>query len=653
MTVDRRIASGPPLGAAGVTPANGWEAEPSVQEARTDASSRGRSALVVGGCILVYLGLSFLSGASVWLHGPTTHLYEAGNGDASEGVWLLAQTPNAIVHGVNPFYTNWLHYPTGVNLVDNVGMQLLGLVTAPITLTAGPVLSWNVLMVLSFAGSATACFLVLRRWTAWWPAAFIGGLVYGFSPYMVAEGNSHLMNVVAPLPPLVLWTMDRILVRRSGSPWGSGLLLGLLLAAQLFISAELLSSTAVLLVVGAVVVLAAQALHRRSRPAMHAVSSRDGAIRLGMDLGYLWRAAAATVVVVVAAVAYPLWMAVAGPAHIVGPAQPVEVLKGLSTDVLTPIVPTINQRFTFGHAALGTRLVAEHGSGSLLLIDASENGGYLGIPLVVFLLAGVVALRRHRVVRFGAVMALAALVLSAGSELHVDGRFVGVPLPFTLLTHLKFFDSEVAGRYTVYVWLFVALLVALILDACHRAWTRRTGRAWWAAGAVVAAAALFPLVPSWPYPSGPIAIPAWFRSPFVARVPLGSTLLTFPFPSVASPQAMLWQADSGMRFRMPGGYVISPGPGGRATFYPPVTTASTALMSCASGAPAPPAVAGATTRAIGANLRHWHVETVVVPRNQQGWRCAAKVLSAVLGPPSSEAGSDVWHGPYRVSGQGS
>jgi len=582
-------------------------------------------AVPISGCIVAYLLLSFLADPSVWLHGPTTHLYNAGNGDVSEGVWLLVQTPYAIAHGLNPFANDWLHYPSGVNLVDNAGMQLLGLLVAPVTLLSSPVLSYNLLLLLSFAGSATATFLVLRRWTGWLPAAFVGGLAYGFSPYMVAMGNGHLMTLVTPIPPLVLWTMDRIMVRRSGIAWRNGLLLGLLLAAQLFVSVEVLTSTLVVLAVGVVVVLVAQRSDHRT-----ALAWRP-----------LWQAGAVAGAVLAVAVAYPLWVAVAGPAHIVGPAQSVEVLKGLSTDVLTPIVPTVNQHFTFGLAWTGTRLVAEHGK--TLLPDGSENGGYLGIPLLVLLVAGVAVLRRRPVVRFAAVMAVVALVLSMGSDLHSDGRFLGIPLPFAVLAHLPFVDSQVASRYTLYVWLFVALLVAVIADALH---TELRSRSWsgpLAGGAVLAIVlvVLVPLIPSWPYGSGPTGIPAWYQSAYARQVPVGSTLLSYPFPAVGSPTAMLWQAEAGMRFRMPGGYVISPGPRRKATFAPPLTAASIPLLECGAGIPQPPVTPAAVT-AVRANLRAWDVDTVVVPRSQKGWQCATTFYTGVLGPPATQAGSDVW-----------
>jgi hypothetical protein len=599
----------------------------------------GRRGPALALCVAGYVVLALLSDPSVWLHGPTTHLLEAGNGDVSEGVWYLAQTPYAVLHGANPFANNWLHYPSGVNLVDNTGQLLLGALAAPFTFVWGAVLAYNLVMVAAAAGSATAAFFVVRRWTAWLPAAFIGGLVYGFSPYMVGQGNGHPFLVAVPIPPLVLLMMDRIVVRRTGVAWRNGLVLGVLLVAQLYISAEVLASTVVVTACGVVVVLAAQLVARRRRAAAPAGAS-DAATAPGPDWGYLVKAGAVAAALLVVFAAYPLWVAVDGPAHIVGPAQSVDLIEGLSSDVLTPIVPTVNQHFSFGLAWTGTKMVAEHGA--TLFPDGAENGGYLGIPLIVGLVAGVVALRRRRVVRLAAVMAVVSLVLSMGSDLHFDGRYTGVRLPFDVLAHLPFFNSEVASRYSLYVWLFVALLVAVILDAVHTEVRRRRGEVPAVLASVaLAAAALFPLVPAWPYGSGRAAVPAWYESAYVGRVPVGSTLLSYPFPSVGNPSAMLWQAEAKMRFRMPGGYVISPGPGKVATFSPPSTVISNAFFECTAGIPQPP-VTKEMARQVRQNLRAWRVDTVVVPRNQRAWRCAARFLQGTLGPPVSEAGSDVW-----------
>lgn len=616
--------------------------------ATRDRLGRGRAAgsqrYGVALCIVIYFVLSFLADPSVWIHGPTTHLYNSGNGDVDEAVWFLAQTPYALVHGINPFANNWLHFPTGVNLVDNTSMPLLGMIAAPVTMLAGPVLSYNLLTLCSFAASATAAMFAVRRWTRWLPAAFLGGLVYGFSPYMVAMGNGHLMTLITPIPPLVLLMMDRILVRHVGTPLRNGLILGALLAAEMFISAEVLSSMLVVLVIGVLLVLGSRVVvSRRARP------HRSRNLGPGQGLGhrptppavpwrYLVRTGLIACLVLGACVAYPAWVAFAGPEHIVGPAQTPVLLKGLSSDLLTPIVPTVNQRISVGLAWTGTRMVAEHGK--VLFPDGSENGGYLGIPLVVLLVGGLVVLRRRPIVWFAAAMAAVAYVLSMGSELHVNGSFIGIPLPFAVLAHLPAFDSQVAARYTLYLWLFVALLVGLICDAAHERLGSR-----WRVGALastgITAIALFPLLPAWPYAGGPIAVPAWFTSGDVVEAPVGSTLLTFPFPAVGDPAAMLWQAEAGMRFRMPGGYLITGGPKGRATFTPPLTSLSVPLLECGAGG-APASLTSAQREAVQQDFKTWKIDTVVVPRSQQGWQCAITFLSSVLGSPRNQHGSDVW-----------
>ena len=66
-------------------------------------------------------------------------------------------------------------------------MPLLGLLGAPITFLMGPIAAFNVLVNLAFISSATACYFIVSRFVTWWPAAFVGGLVYGFSPYAVAR----------------------------------------------------------------------------------------------------------------------------------------------------------------------------------------------------------------------------------------------------------------------------------------------------------------------------------------------------------------------------------------------------------------------------------------------------------------------------------
>ena len=54
----------------------------------------------------------------------------------------------------------------------------------------------------------------------WLPGAALGGLLYGFSPYMVGQGADHLVFTFVPIPPFIALTIVSIL-QRKGSPWRS------------------------------------------------------------------------------------------------------------------------------------------------------------------------------------------------------------------------------------------------------------------------------------------------------------------------------------------------------------------------------------------------------------------------------------------------
>ena len=337
---------------------------------------------------------------------------------------------------------------------------------------------------------------------------------------------------------------------------------------------------------------------------------------------------AVTAVVVILGVGYGSWMALAGPQHINGPAQQAATIAGLSSDPAGLVVPTLNQHFQFGEANRGDSYVAERDAQGHIIFEAPvENGTYVGIPLLAVLVAGVVLLRRNRFAIYCAIMALAGLVLSMGSHLHVDGHETGVPLPFIVLAHLPLLDSSVASRYIGFFWLFAALIFALTLDRVHGI-PRLGGRV--KSGAVcvlVAVFALLPLVPAWPYASSAATVPSWFTS--TARtLPTGTTVVVYPSANPVDSSAMLWQAMSNMTFRMPGGYaVFASSPNGTASFSGAPSALEQAMTNCGVGAA--PGISVEETRR---TLRHWNARYVVVVTGSTGAACATNMFDRALGP---------------------
>ena len=258
-----------------------------------------------------------------------------------------------------------------------------------------------------------AAFVLARRLVKWRPAAFVAGLLYGFSPYEVAQ-SGHLNLSFMVFPPLILLCVYEIAVGERGSPRRWGVLLGLLLTAQFFVSAEVLSST--LLLAGILLVTAA-VIGRR------VLQSR---LR-GLTTAAAWAAAVAG-----ALLAYPACLALWGPASIRGPIQ-LEP-QAYRADLLGPLIPGLHQWLaTPDMVQLSSKFAS----------STSENGSYLGATLVVTLVVRSVLLwRRSGLVRVIIIGGSAALVLSLGTGLVVTGRPVqqpqGFPLPERLLATSRF-----------------------------------------------------------------------------------------------------------------------------------------------------------------------------------------------------------------------
>ena len=125
----------------------------------------------------------------------------AGTEDIGIIVWFLRWVPFALGHGENALITTYLNAPHGVNSMWNASMPVAGLAMWPFTSSLGPIFSYNLLVTLAVALSAWCAFLSARRYVESPLAAALAGLLYGFSPYMIAQSQGHLHVTLAFIPP--------------------------------------------------------------------------------------------------------------------------------------------------------------------------------------------------------------------------------------------------------------------------------------------------------------------------------------------------------------------------------------------------------------------------------------------------------------------
>lgn len=123
---------------------------------------------------------------------PVTSPSGGGVGDGALFLWFLRWTPHALLEGQNPLLGTHLNVPDGVNLMWNTSLPLPAALMTPVTELLGLGVTVTTLYTLALALSAWFASIAFRRYVGSYPAALVGGLVYGFSPAMIAQSSSHL-----------------------------------------------------------------------------------------------------------------------------------------------------------------------------------------------------------------------------------------------------------------------------------------------------------------------------------------------------------------------------------------------------------------------------------------------------------------------------
>ena len=414
---------------------------------------------------------------------------------------------------------------------------------APITWIFGPIATLNVALLLSPVVSGMAMFILLRRWVSWEPAAFIGGVLYGFSPLILTNLYfSHLNLTMSPIPPLLVACLDEIVIRQRRRPVVTGVLLGLLLTLQFFLSTELLVIMALAGAFGLVLVTAFRRVAEASGLAAACPLRPSRSDRRRQS----WRPSCSPIRPGLHSPDRRTCRALSGP-------TPVSTWPTRRVYLIPECAVSVGWLYGF--------------DGPLI------SGQYLGIGLVVVLLGGLVAFRRDLRLCFFGIIGLVFVSLSLGAANPLFGS-------------LPVFENILPNRFDQVVYLCVAIMLGIVVDQSYAWVTRRhavrgsvvhpealpgegqaepqpSGHGWagaeapsvgWTgavAGLLVAGIALVPIglyfsqnVPI-PVQSSP-HVPSWFRT---AARHLGPNQVLLVFPDNLSGESpLIWQVGDGMRY---------------------------------------------------------------------------------------------------------
>lgn len=527
------------------------------------------------GAALLYLGAAFLLTSSAWA-APTTH-WIGGCCDPEQTIWFLRWTPHAIANGLNPLFTTFLNAPAGVNLMWNTSTPLWGIATFPASLLGGPILAYNVAIVVAVAGSSWCARLALRRYTTGPVGPLLGGAVYGFSPFVIAHAANHLNLATAWAPPLYLIVLDEILVRRRHGSVRLGVLLGAISAVQLLTAEELLASS---VIAAGILVLVLAACRRREIAA--------GIRRLAPAL------AAATVTFLLLA-GLPLAFQFFGPQRLTG--QVSASPDVFSTDLLNLVVPTSYQLL----APQAATQLSSHFSGL-----THEATAYLGLPLLMLLTALAARQWADLRLRVAAVMTAVLFVLSLGPSLVVGGATTGWPMPWLPFTWLPLVGNVLPARLTELMWLAIAVFAAVVAD---EALARPVRLAVPRLAALVAALAI--AIPA-PLAASSAEVPAFFTRWGQEGLAPGATVMVAPFfRDGAGASPMLWAAVAGTAVRMPEAYAFVPDANGAAAYGPPATQLSS-IMETIQDRGLVVVARGAVREQVAQDLRDAAISAVIV-----------------------------------------
>ncbi|MFJ5598674.1 hypothetical protein ACIP95_12140 [Micromonospora parva] len=611
-----------------LTDADPAEVEPTRRPRRRPART---DLLALGAYVLlgVFVCLNYWGDVNgrVSSHLPTDHSWFE---------WLFAHGAYSVRHLENPLFTARQNAPDGVNMMANTSLLGVTLPLAPLTMLLGPQVMYALYLGAALAATAgTGYWMLSRHLVRSRAAAFVGGAFLGFAPGIIHHANGQPNFVSNFLLPLIV---VRVLTLAEPGRWRrNGLVLGALVAYQIFINEEMLLLTAL----ACLVIVLAYAVQRP-----RATRAAAGTFLAGLGV-------AGGLALVLTA--YPIWFQFNGP----------QSYRGLQGGVFHNWGEDLVAFVTFARDTWAGNPEVEK------TIGLTEQNTWFGWPLVLLSLVALVLLvRRSLAARIVAVLIVVFSVAAIGPWVRFNGVETDIRGPWSYVSDdLPLVEMMMPTRLTLVVAAAVGVLLALTWDAAYRQGrpvadrprvpAQRAGDAAPAASAdepaapvaarrrwlrpvgyAAVALAVLPLFPR-PLPAQQIDPPPHFISAGGWRpyVPAGRTLVPVPIPSnVHGLPTLRWSALTGQEFPVPGGYFIGPNELGEGVFGAPNRPTSSLIYSTMDK-DAVPALTDENRRQAIEDLRFWRASVVVLGAHPRE-AVLRELVTGLIGPPQRV--DDVW-----------
>jgi len=145
----------------------------------------------------------------------STGLLEAQSGDPLMQIWVVQWNIHKLTSSLSHYFDANIFYPYSNTFTYHDHMFALGLIGLPIyTMSQNPIVTYNVLLMLSFILSAYGMYLLCREICHNDYAAFLAGLIFGFLPYRFAHID-HLNLLSIQWLPFCLLFLTRYLFSKK------------------------------------------------------------------------------------------------------------------------------------------------------------------------------------------------------------------------------------------------------------------------------------------------------------------------------------------------------------------------------------------------------------------------------------------------------
>lgn len=412
----------------------------------------------------------------------TTHVPGNLGNDTAVAIWSLWWVKEALLSGQSPFFSDLILFPYGVSLIFHGMVLSKALLAMPLHLALPPWAVYNFVVILAFPTAGLGMYLLARHLTSSTPAALIAGLIYGFSPFMIARSFGHLNYLSSDwIPFYVLCLMKMVQHNRFRSAIGAGIFLLLTAYSEYYYLIYLAMFT------GGYLCYAARKKKDR-------IWNRRFLLNLLCMVGFL-------------VIGFSPVLLALRPGN-----ETDFIYAGWSgsgkygADLLAFFTPPPGS-FLYGNwsRSLFARFTGANAT------EATVFAGYVACLLAAY---AVFRIRSEPDVRMWLWMTLIFTTLSLGPLLHVGGDFVfslgpvrfAIPLPYVLLHHIPLLKgARVPARFDVMVQLGLAVLCAYSL----RELLRRLPRIWPVATVIFLLISLEYL--RLPYTTVPVKIPEIYR----------------------------------------------------------------------------------------------------------------------------------------------